>query len=150
MEVLTNSAQETQRLGQKIAAHLIKKGVGKKAKIFALYGELGSGKTAFVQGLAKGLGLPHRILSPTFIIVRQYPLKDKKFQRFYHIDLYRTQSEAELAVFGFSEIFTDPKNMVAIEWAERLGNILPKERNDIYIEVKNRQRLIRISNINNE
>lgn len=143
MEVSTKNAHETQKLGQKTAAYLIQEGVGESAKILALYGELGSGKTTFVQGLAKGLGLPHRILSPTFIIVREYPLSLKKFKRFYHIDLYRVELVTDMTDFGFSDIFTGSQNIVVIEWAERLGTMLPKARTDIYFETSNRKRLIR-------
>lgn len=107
---------------------------GNQATIFALYGELGSGKTIFVRGLAHGLGLPHRILSPTFIVVREYPLQHKTFRMFYHLDLYRMENEADLETLGLAEIFQNPAHLVAIEWAQRLGKLLPQVRMDIRFE----------------
>lgn len=103
---------------------------GERPKIVCLYGELGSGKTTFVQGFARGLGITTRLLSPTFIIVRRYKLPEENF--FYHIDLYRTSSTADLEQLGLSEIFLDPAAYVVIEWAEKLGELLPKDRRDIY------------------
>lgn len=121
-------------------------GVNKGAKILALYGELGSGKTTFVQGLAKGLSLPHRIHSPTFIIVRDYPLYLKNYKRFYHVDLYRMATQADLEGLGFSEIFQNLQNIVAIEWAERLQESLPNERIDItFIPKSSEGRLITVN-----
>lgn len=116
--VTTNSFEETQKLGEKFSKNL------KDRKIVALYGQLGSGKTTFVQGLAKGLGIKNRIISPTFIIIRDY-------KNFYHVDLYKT--EGNLEELGLEEIMNNPKNVVVIEWAEKLSN-LPKDRWDIYFE----------------
>ena len=160
MEIFTTSAQETQKLGQKIANILINPDVvlkrseatnpesgfwtqelrsfarmtsrekRKGAMILALYGELGSGKTTFTQGFARGLGLPDRILSPTFIVMREYSLSAGAFKRLYHIDLYRMENSGQMADLGFGEIFSNPANIIVIEWAERLEK-LPRERTDI-------------------
>lgn len=102
--------------------------------IFCLYGELGSGKTTFTQGFAQGLGITTHLLSPTFIIVRRYSLKNQQ-TFFYHIDLYRVKTEQDLNGLGLQEIFADPSAIVLIEWAERLGSFLPKDRTDITFEV---------------
>jgi tRNA threonylcarbamoyladenosine biosynthesis protein TsaE len=101
-----------------------------------LYGELGSGKTTFVQGMAQGLGLTHaRLLSPTFIIVRRYEIpEEQKF--FHHIDLYRMTEVSGLEALGLSELFMDRASYVAIEWPERLGGSLPHERLDIRFRVQ--------------
>ncbi|MDO8621586.1 MAG: tRNA (adenosine(37)-N6)-threonylcarbamoyltransferase complex ATPase subunit type 1 TsaE [Candidatus Levybacteria bacterium] len=136
---ITNSFEETQALGEKVAKNL--KGGG----ILALYGNLGDGKTTFVQGLAKGLGIKRRIISPTFIIVRSYATKLKSQSSkikatiqnskvFYHIDLYRIDSQRDVEGLGIEEIINDPKNIVAIEWAEKMGKLLPKKRWDIKFE----------------
>lgn len=130
MENITKSAEETEVLGQKIG-HSLKR--GSAATVIALYGELGSGKTVFVKGLATALGIPHRILSPTFLISREYPLTEMNFNKLYHFDLYRLENVTKLENLGFSEILADPNNLVVIEWAERMGNFLPKERIDIYL-----------------
>lgn len=137
MEIITKSAQETQNAGQDFGTRLRKQGRGKKAMLVTLYGNLGSGKTTFVQGMTKALSIPHRILSPTFVITREYPLKLNSFDRFYHIDLYRVESEIEVKSLGLVEIFENPLHIVAIEWADRLGSQLPKERIDVYCKYLN-------------
>lgn len=121
--MVTTSAKETQKIG----AELAKRG----ARIVCLYGELGSGKTTFTQGFAKGLGITSRLLSPTFIIVRRYDIP-KSNKLLYHIDLYRVSTFEGL---GLAEIFADENAIVVIEWAERLGDILPENRTDIHFSV---------------
>lgn len=143
MEILTKSAQETQKLGEKLAAIL------KGGETLCLYGELGSGKTTFVQGLAKGLGIKKRILSPTFVMIRQYVIRNTQhatrskqsmshvtchLSHFYHVDLYRIGTEKDVESLGLFEIWSDPDNIVAIEWPEKIEKILPKKRIDIYFE----------------
>lgn len=148
MEVYTQNKEETRALGQVLGTRLIQGKRGERAKIMALYGELGSGKTMFVQGLAKGIGIPHRILSPTFILVRRYGLAGKNFSWFYHIDLYRLDKRADFRDLGIIEIFQDPGAIVAIEWAERLGDLLPKEC--IQVSCYEKSDIKRVINIENE
>jgi len=125
MEVFTKSAQETQKLGEKLAVDIAADRVF--PKVLCLYGDLGSGKTTFVQGLARGLGIKKRVLSPTFIMMRQYG-------NFYHIDLYRAENEKDVEGLGLQEIWSDPKNIVVIEWAEKIKKILPKRKTEIFFE----------------
>ncbi len=132
--ILTSNAQETMDFGRELAIDLGKKKRGEGAKIVCLYGELGSGKTTFVQGFAKGLGIMKRLVSPTFIIVRRYLLpNDKSF--LYHLDLYRLQTIEELEELGLSEMFDDPNAFVVIEWAEKLTENLPQNRIDIWFRI---------------
>ncbi len=116
MEVITKSSRETKELGKKLAASL------KGGEILALSGELGSGKTTFVQGFAEGLGIEGRIISPTFILMRKYG------KNFYHIDLYRLQEniENEVKSLGIEDVWSNPRNIVVIEWAEKIKKIVPK------------------------
>lgn len=124
---ITDSKKKTQRLGRDFA-HVLEKG-----DVVCLYGDLGSGKTTFTQGLAQGLGIKNKIISPTFIIVRNYDY-------FYHIDLYRIESIDNL---GLEEIINDKVNIVAIEWAEKLQKLIPKKRIDIkFSNVKNGRRIL--------
>ncbi|MFZ2025251.1 MAG: tRNA (adenosine(37)-N6)-threonylcarbamoyltransferase complex ATPase subunit type 1 TsaE [Microgenomates group bacterium] len=126
---ITKNAEETQKLGEKLADRLIQKGSKNSPHIICLYGDLGMGKTTFVQGVAKGLGLTSRLLSPTFIIVRRQQLSNiDRF--FFHLDLYRLTSEQSIQELGIQEMFNDEKNIVIIEWAERLGRLLPEKRID--------------------
>ncbi|MBU3957294.1 tRNA (adenosine(37)-N6)-threonylcarbamoyltransferase complex ATPase subunit type 1 TsaE [Patescibacteria group bacterium] len=118
MEVLTHSPRETQKLGEKISADL------KLGDILALYGELGSGKTTFIQGLARGLGIKKRVISPTFVFIRQYPVAGHRSPvTFYHVDLYRINEVTEAKGLGLEEIFADPGAIVVIEWADRIKEI---------------------------
>jgi tRNA threonylcarbamoyladenosine biosynthesis protein TsaE len=119
---IANSSKETQKVGNEFAKFL------EKGDVICLYGDLGSGKTTFVQGLAQGLEIKHRIISPTFIIVRSYELDSVNF---YHIDLYRIGSNTDIRSLGIEEIIGDQNNIVVVEWAEKLKNYLPKNRIDI-------------------
>ncbi len=128
--LITTSPQETARIGQEFGNYIREKGI----HVVCLYGELGSGKTTFAQGFAKGLGITTRLLSPTFIIVRRYPiLRQTGF--LYHIDLYRIEDEKALLGLGIPEILADPDSFILIEWAEKLTGLLPKERTDIRFSV---------------
>ena len=127
VSIITQSAKETQDYGQTVADSL------KPPAIFCLYGELGSGKTTFTQGFAKGVGIKNRLLSPTFIIVRRYDLPENSL--LYHVDLYRLNSTDEMEKLGLSEMFAGPDAFVVIEWAERLGDLLPEDRIDIHFSV---------------
>jgi len=129
---ITNNFEETQNLGKELAKTL------KGGDLIALYGNLGGGKTTFVQGLALGLDIKRRIISPTFIIIRAYDLKSKinnqKAKVFYHVDLYRTESEDDIRGLGIDEIVGNSDNIVVVEWAEKLKGFLSKKRIDIYFE----------------
>lgn len=142
--VITNNATETQKLGEECSKYSDK-------KFFALFGDLGSGKTTFTQGFAKGLGIKGRIISPTFIIVRQHKISSKYYvssiKYFYHIDLYRIESEKDLKGLGLEEIFNNPENVIVVEWAEKIKHLLPKKRIEIYFEyVSSNERKITFKN----
>ena len=138
--LVTNSSDETEKAGFNFAKKL------QIGDVVCLYGNLGNGKTTFIKGLAKGLGINHRIISPTFIIVRSY---DFKFQKedvvFYHADLYRLSGENDLEQVGLSDILKDKNKIIAIEWPEKLGKFMPKNRWEIYFKVlDNEKREIKI------
>lgn len=136
---ITNNFEETQKLGEEFArSHLARL----KRTPIALYGELGSGKTTFVQGLAKGLGIKRRIISPTFVLVREHRIKnyELRIMNFYHIDLYRIEGERDLKSLGLEEIIKDSQNIVAIEWAEKMGKLLPRKRWNIKFDYLDGQR----------
>lgn len=128
--IITKSAKETEKLGQELAASLVSQKEGSAYRTVCLYGDLGSGKTTLIGGMAKRFGLSTRFLSPTFIIVRRYQLLFPLLY-FYHIDLYRICKEKEMQELGFPEIFADLKSVSAIEWAERLGGLFPARRIDV-------------------
>lgn len=127
-ESITKSAQETADVGASVARYLR----GREGpRILCLYGQLGSGKTTFTQGFARGLGITTRLPSPTFIIVRRYTIPQQT-NYLYHVDLYRLQKTAEMDSLGIPEILSDLASYTVIEWAERLGELLPKKRLDIH------------------
>ena len=166
MKFITFSAKETQAAAKKIA-DIFKKHQAKGAAVLALEGELGSGKTTFVQGLAKALGVKEKVLSPTFVLMKRFgvrplePVLNKAKERdknspakaepplkdLYHIDCYRIESPEELRGFGFGDILKNPGNLMVIEWAEKIKSILPPEAVWIKFEHKGGdKRIIQIFN----
>ena len=108
---------------------------GDRAVVVGLYGELGSGKTTFVQRVARALGVPQPVTSPTFVIQKVYKLKNQAFDHLIHIDTYRLESSDELLHLGWSELIEDPKNLIFVEWADRVEDILPGNIVKITFEV---------------
>lgn len=123
--IFSSNISKTQQFARKLAK-IIKPG-----DVLAFYGNLGSGKTTFIQELAKAIGIKKRIISPTFIIVRSYLLGDGNF---YHIDLYRISSDNDLSGIGIDQIIKDKNSIIAIEWADKLGSFLPQKRYDLIFE----------------
>ncbi len=115
-------------MGAEFGHSLLEKGSG-LPKVLCLWGELGSGKTTFVQGIAKGIGIASRLLSPTFIIVRRYDIPKTEIV-LYHLDLYRMRGNTDIEGLGFKDMLKDPNALVVIEWPERLGTFLPVRRID--------------------
>lgn len=128
--IITDSPQETARIGQEFGNYIKEEGIC----TVCLYGQLGSGKTTFVQGVAKAFGIVSRLLSPTFIIVRRYNIP-QSVGFLYHIDLYRIANEKDLIGLGLQEMLRVKNSIIFIEWAEKMGNLLPQPRIDVYFEV---------------
>jgi len=138
---LSKSPSETKKIGRDLAKKIKKDGPKNEASILAVGGDLGGGKTTFLQGFAKGLGIEEKILSPTFVIMKRFKIpclpagrKDPGFKDFYHLDCYRPKDARELLDLGLSEILLYPGNIVAVEWSEKIKKILPE--NAIWIEFK--------------
>ncbi len=93
-----------------------------RGTVFALYGEMGAGKTRFAQGLALALGVDEPVSSPTFTLINEYATADGG--RFVHMDLYRLEDEWAVAELGFEE-YLESAVMLTIEWPERAGELLP-------------------------
>ena len=101
-----------------------------------LYGNLGGGKTTFLQGFSKGLGVKEKILSPTFVILKHFKITKKttnyklqtiNFTDFYHIDCYRLKDSKDILELDFKKIIAAPKNIVAVEWPEKIEEALPAD-----------------------
>ena len=127
MKILTVNCEETKKVGQLLAKKFLTSPLKKKAFIIGMEGELGGGKTTFVQGFAGGIGIREKILSPTFVILKRFKITKLKYKNFYHIDCYRTEKLKDILELGFKEIISNPENIVAIEWADRIKKILPKD-----------------------
>ncbi len=132
IKILTKNSQETQKIAEILAKEINKK-PSKKPLVLALAGELGAGKTTFIQGLAKGFGIREKVLSPTFLILKKF--KIAKSRNLVHIDLYRLNKPKELLNLGFREIIKNPKNIVVIEWADKIKKLLPR-KNIIRLDFK--------------
>jgi len=104
------------------------------ATVVALYGDLGSGKTTFVQEVARAQGVTKTVISPTFVIERVYKLANQKFERLVHIDCYRIESAEEITAIGWKEKLAHPGNLIFVEWAERIEEVLPPSAVRIYFE----------------
>ncbi|MDL2300389.1 tRNA (adenosine(37)-N6)-threonylcarbamoyltransferase complex ATPase subunit type 1 TsaE [Clostridiaceae bacterium OttesenSCG-928-D20] len=115
MEFITNSEMETVSLGGSLAEKLNDRELYPNGAVIAMRGELGSGKTALVRGLARGLGIEDRITSPTFTIVNEY---DNKL---FHFDMYRLSSADELFDIGWDDYLTRG-GIIAIEWSENVSD----------------------------
>ncbi|MEG6520489.1 tRNA (adenosine(37)-N6)-threonylcarbamoyltransferase complex ATPase subunit type 1 TsaE [Desulfotomaculum sp. 1211_IL3151] len=118
--IKTHSPEETKLLGEKLAAFLM------AGDILCLNGDLGAGKTAFSQGVAKGLGISNTVTSPTFTLINEYegrlPL--------YHFDVYRLGGPEDMEDLGYEDYFYG-QGVCLVEWAERVKEVLPGERLNI-------------------
>lgn len=111
----------------------------------ALYGNLGAGKTALVQGLAFALGIKNKVNSPTFNIMKVYKTKHQKIKQLCHIDAYRLSGSQDLLDIGVQDYLEDKNVLVVIEWADKIENILP--RKTIKINIIGVNELVREINI---
>ncbi len=139
---LTRSPNQTKKLGKRLAkspTFLKRWGMRRKgALVIGLKGNLGGGKTTFLQGFARGLGIREKILSPTFVIVKRFKIKDLRFKNFYHIDCYRINNLKEILDLGLKKIISDPKNIIVIEWADRIKKLIPETGTWVEFELVNK------------
>jgi tRNA threonylcarbamoyladenosine biosynthesis protein TsaE len=122
---LSKSPAQTRKLG-KILAKEVLETKSEKGLVVGLSGDLGGGKTTFLQGFARGLRIKEKVLSPTFVILRRLKIKSPRFKNLYHIDCYRIQKTKEILDLDFKNIVSSPQNIVVIEWSDRVRKILPK------------------------
>jgi len=141
--MVCSSAEETIALGRRIA------GLLKSGSVAALSGELGSGKTCLVKGIAAALGISENITSPTYTIISEYQIPKEPFLNFYHIDAYRLNNDDEFVQIGGREI-VGGGGITVIEWSERIANSLPPEAIHITLEITgSNSRLIKIDGRDN-
>src|SRR3989338_6454305 len=122
----TRSEAETERLGNKFAQEAI------RGRVVALIGPLGAGKTVFVKGFAKGLGVGHLIQSTTFVLMKAYPITHGSFRTLVHVDCYRIRGEHDMHGVGLTDYVKDACSVVVIEWADRIAHMIPHDAAMIY------------------
>ena len=106
-----------------------------RALVVGLTGELGAGKTTFIQGFARGLGITEKVVSPTFIIMKNFRAPNKRsFTYFTHIDCYRLSGPRDLAGLGLKNLIANSNVVVIIEWAEKIKRLLPPDTIWIHLE----------------
>lgn len=94
------------------------------ATLVTLSGDLGAGKTTLVQTLGQILGVTETITSPTFVVMKQYPITHEQFDTLVHIDAYRFETEAEAGPLNLAALFTTPRTLICLEWPERLPTLV--------------------------
>ncbi len=139
MKTLTTFSSHDTRLAAKRLAKTLKPGT-----VIRLEGNLGSGKTTFIKGIAEGLGVSsaEEVTSPTFVLMHLY----RGRVPVYHFDLYRLETEAELETLGFEEFLNDPSAICCIEWPEKAGDLIPANALTVHLEINGpEQRTLRIT-----
>jgi len=143
LEIICNTVQETKKFASKVSKKI------KQGQVIALNGDLGSGKTTFSQGFAKGLGIDQHVGSPTFKIVSEYIGFNLKL---YHVDCYRLNNIEEFLNLGGENLLFPDKGITLIEWANIIQEILPQDIVEIkFTRFKDdpAKRLLRITGMNN-
>ncbi len=115
---------------------LLKKETSAEAKVLALSGDLGAGKTTFTQALGRRLGIGEDMTSPTFTIMKGYETTDDTFTHVIHMDAYRIEEDSELRPLHFADILATPNMLVVVEWAERIKGALPKAALHLTFSIK--------------
>lgn len=131
MKILSKSLADTRGAALEFLRHMAKRRSKTSATVVVFSGNLGAGKTAFAKELARSLGVRERVVSPTFVLMRIYPIppagrRAYGFSRLVHIDAYRLERPEELETIGFAEAVADPGNLVVVEWGERFARRLPR------------------------
>jgi tRNA threonylcarbamoyladenosine biosynthesis protein TsaE len=156
--LIAKEIEETEKIAKIFLEKILEDSTLKPgARVVGLVGDLGAGKTTFMQSVAKHLGVKDKVRSPTFVIMKKYPLpkhfvyknflanktkpvsagenfyKQNAFNFLFHLDAYRLKNEKELLALGWEEIINDKKNLVFIEWPENVSKIIPAQAEFVYI-----------------
>lgn len=144
--ITTTNVVKTKTVASRLAKKMSET-ISHHARVIALSGNLGAGKTTFTQGFARALGIKTPVQSPTFVLMKIYALENKKYvKHLVHIDAYRIESPQELEHLGFRELLNDKDAVILIEWADRIKKLLPKDATWITFEhgKKINERIIKI------
>lgn len=124
MKYLSHSLAETEKIAQSFLETEIKK-PRERALVVALSGDLGSGKTTFMQAVCKALSVKETVTSPTFVIEKFYKINYRDFTQLIHVDAYRLDGGKDLFLLAWERLVADPHNLICIEWPEKVADILP-------------------------
>lgn len=141
-EMESHSGDELKKIAAEFAARLSPNPTG--ATLVALQGELGAGKTTFVQGVAKALGVEETVTSPTFVIEKIYKLEGQQFTHLVHMDAYRLKGAHELELLAWKELIQDPGNLIVLEWPELIAEAIPEGAIRISFDIAGDGRIITI------
>lgn len=133
-EFKSEREKDTRNLAELFAEELLKTKPKKYALVVGLRGELGTGKTTFIKSFLRALGVKERVASPTFIFFRRYRARLKHYENIWHFDVYRLNSPKGVREIGLREAISHDKNLVIVEWADKIKGILPK--GTIWVEFK--------------
>lgn len=131
-EKVSRNVKETSKIAHDFLNKILKNN-NKGALVVGLSGELGAGKTAFTQAVAKHLGIKKKVNSPTFVIMKKYSLKTGRYKFLFHLDAYRLKNAKELFYLGWEEIISNKEYLIFIEWPERVSKAMPKKYHKIHI-----------------
>ncbi len=162
MKRVSKSLAETEEAAKDFLDFLSENKVGKGAQVAGLFGDLGAGKTTFVQAIGRLVGIKEIITSPTFVIMKRYEVEapgtshfrdhsgafaqvlvskmagsdrpTSSFERLIHIDAYRLKNGEELMKLNFAEVLADPNNLVLIEWPENVASAMPENFHKVYFK----------------
>ena len=146
---VSKSANETNKIAQFVLKKILERDF-KKALVFIIEGEIGVGKTIFVKGIGESLGI-NNVISPSFVIMYEYEIKHSKIEKLIHLDLYNVEEKEEFKYLKIDH-YLAPRNLLAIEWGEKVGEIfdLLKEKGEIvYVKIKyesEKERIIEVKN----
>lgn len=136
MKKISDSRIQTQKIAKDFARRIVghRKSNNSNAVVIGLSGDLGSGKTTFVQCFAKAFGVKTKIISPTFVLMKRY-------KNIFHIDAYRIKNPKEILDLGWEDLIKNSENIILVEWPEKIKKIFPKPHfwlNFSHISPKNR------------
>lgn len=135
--MLSKSTKETHKIAKIFLDKLLKNRKKRKgALVVGLSGNLGAGKTAFTKSVTKHLGIKDRVFSPTYVIMKKYPINLEKYKFFFHMDAYRLENEKELIYLGWKKIIGNKEHLVFIEWPENVSKAIPSDARFIHISDK--------------
>jgi len=128
IKILSESPEETQKIAALFIGTVLKQKnpKQKQALVISLEGNLGSGKTEFLKGVAKGIKLKEKVFSPTFLIMKRFTLQHKLFKFLWHLDCYRLKKISETRELDLKETIKNPQNIIFIEWGDKIKKLLPK------------------------